>query len=116
MKRYLFTGVCSFPSWLRPSAMAADLARQGAGPTRPYLLCQRRFFSWDRVLHRLSKVGGAWGNTDWTFTGSGRTANHTTSGGLFGGEVGVNWQINQFVLGAEADFGWANINGSNGVS
>ncbi len=31
----------------------------------------------------------------------------TLNGGLVGGQTGFNWQIRKFVLGAEADFSWA---------
>lgn len=33
-------------------------------------------------------------------------------GGLAGGQVGYNWLMNSFVLGIEADYDWADINGS----
>jgi opacity protein-like surface antigen len=35
-----------------------------------------------------------------------------TSGGLVGGTVGYNYQINHFVIGAEADIDWAGISGT----
>ena len=35
-----------------------------------------------------------------------------TSGGLVGGQIGFNYQINQIVLGAEADLAFAGISGS----
>ncbi|MGU9981224.1 outer membrane protein [Phreatobacter sp. HK31-P] len=35
-----------------------------------------------------------------------------TSGGLVGGQIGFNYQINQIVLGAEADLAYAGISGS----
>lgn len=37
--------------------------------------------------------------------------NHSPSGGLFGAQVGVNWQIGRFfVVGAEADWQWTGEN------
>jgi len=56
--------------------------------------------------------GYGWGNTDWLFTIAATTANHSTSGGLAGGQIGYNWQIKNWVLGVEADGDWANIKGS----
>ena len=56
--------------------------------------------------------GGGWGHaedTDATGFDSGR---FKVSGGLAGGTVGYNWQINQAVLGLEGDGSWANIKGS----
>src|SRR5207245_1112150 len=37
------------------------------------------------------------------------------SGGVIGGTVGYNWQINQFVIGAEGDIDWSGIRGSTSV-
>lgn len=36
-------------------------------------------------------------------------------GGLAGGQIGFNWQVNQFVFGVEADAAWANIKGEGSV-
>lgn len=36
------------------------------------------------------------------------------AGGMFGGQIGYNYQINQFVFGAEFDFDWSGVNGSSG--
>jgi outer membrane immunogenic protein len=51
--------------------------------------------------------GGGWGRSTWTTTGP-----FDTSGGLIGGTLGYNYQVNQVVLGVEGDIDWANINGS----
>ena len=51
--------------------------------------------------------GGGWGRSTWTTTGP-----FDTSGGLVGGTLGYNYQVNQVVLGVEGDIDWANINGS----
>jgi outer membrane immunogenic protein len=51
--------------------------------------------------------GGAWGRSNWTTPGS-----VTTSGGLVGGTIGYNYQMNQVVLGVEGDIDWADINGT----
>lgn len=51
--------------------------------------------------------GGGWGRSTWTTTGS-----FDTSGGLVGGTIGYNYQMNQVVLGVEGDIDWANINGT----
>jgi outer membrane immunogenic protein len=57
--------------------------------------------------------GGGWGQTDWLFTTAQTTANHSTSGGLAGGQIGYNWQVApSWVVGLEADGDWANIKGS----
>jgi outer membrane immunogenic protein len=38
---------------------------------------------------------------------------HSASGGLFGGQVGFNYQISQWVLGVEAQADWTRLEGSN---
>ena len=34
------------------------------------------------------------------------------SGGLIGGTIGYNWQINRIVVGAEGDIDWSGIRGT----
>src|SRR5712692_9800194 len=51
--------------------------------------------------------GGGWGRSQWD--GIDR---FNVSGGLIGGTIGYNWQINQFVLGVEGDIDWSGIRGS----
>jgi opacity protein-like surface antigen len=41
---------------------------------------------------------------------------HDLTGGLAGGQAGVNWQVNGWVWGFEADIDWANIGGRRRVS
>ena len=56
--------------------------------------------------------GYGWGSTTGaalpTFTGS----NPNITGGLVGGQIGYNFQMGNWVLGLEADYDWANINGA----
>jgi outer membrane immunogenic protein len=42
--------------------------------------------------------------------------NHRIDGGMFGAQVGFNYQISNIVLGAEADWDWADIDGSKAAS
>jgi outer membrane immunogenic protein len=55
--------------------------------------------------------GGGWGSAQQTDP-LGFNAGYEVSGGLVGGTVGYNWQINRLVLGLEADESWADIRGS----
>jgi outer membrane immunogenic protein len=84
------------------SACAADLPIKV--PTAP--------FSWTGLYVGVNG-GGASDATNWTFTKNGASSTHDISGGLAGGTVGFNWQFpaTQWVLGAEADFDWADISG-----
>jgi outer membrane immunogenic protein len=101
------------------SANAADLppARgpvfKAAQPTPVY--------SWAGV-YVGANGGGAWGRNCWTFIGTvpdlglpapGDDGCHSPSGGVFGGQVGFNWQSGPIVLGAEAQGDWANLRGQN---
>lgn len=90
-------------------ASAADLA------ARPYTKAPppvAAVYNWTGFYVGVNG-GGGWGRTDWTFTAVGTTANHDTSGGLAGGQIGYNWQMGgPWVFGVEADGDWANIKGS----
>jgi outer membrane immunogenic protein len=57
--------------------------------------------------------GGAWGTGYWDYVPPAATnQNHNISGGMIGGTVGYNWQLpSNWVIGAEADWDWANIKG-----
>jgi len=56
--------------------------------------------------------GYGWGSTDWSALGS----SFDVKGGLFGGQVGYNWQFGQFVYGVEADLDWTDIRGNSLVN
>jgi outer membrane immunogenic protein len=91
------------------SAGAADL------PPRPYYKNPVRsvvpYQSWQGFY---VGVNGGWGSSkvSWEFTGVGTTADHTGNGYLLGGTLGYNYQINNWVVGLEGDWDWANIKGS----
>ena len=54
--------------------------------------------------------GGGWGTSQWDGVDK-----FDLSGGLIGGTVGYNWQVNQLVLGAEGDIDWSGIKGTTTV-
>ena len=41
------------------------------------------------------------------------TGNGSSNGVLGGGQIGYNWQVNQFVLGVEADMVGTDLNGTS---
>jgi outer membrane immunogenic protein len=51
--------------------------------------------------------GGGFGSSNWDTAGS-----IDTSGGVVGGTVGYNYQVNHFVVGVEGDIDWAGISGT----
>ena len=99
MKRLFAAGVALLA--LGGAAAAADLYPapyyRAPPPAYPPL------YTWTGFYLGLNG-GGAFGSSTWDTAGS-----ITTSGGLVGGTVGYNYQINHFVVGAEADIDWAGI-------
>ena len=57
-------------------------------------------------------VGYGWADKDWR-DAFGLATTHKADGFLGGGQVGFNYQINQFVLGVEGDVSWANLKGGS---
>jgi outer membrane immunogenic protein len=87
------------------SAMAADLPPRYQQPYAKVPVYSPGF-NWTGFYLGING-GGGWGRSQWDGVDK-----FSTSGGLIGGTVGYNWQINQFVLGAEGDIDWSGIGGS----
>jgi hypothetical protein len=81
------------------AAFAADLPPQSSYnyPAPAYAPA----FTWTGVYFGVNGAGG------WASTSNGSFGN--LSGWTFGGTAGANYQINQFVIGAEGDWDWANV-------
>jgi outer membrane immunogenic protein len=75
------------------SALAADLSPPVSSPTPPPILPSYSWTGWYGGL----QLGGAWEKSNW------RVFSQTGSGFLYGGQLGVNYQIDQIVFGAEGD-------------
>src|SRR3954462_15633317 len=56
-------------------------------------------------------LGYGWAKKDWSDSFGLFDVSSRSSGFLGGGQAGFNYQIGQFVLGAEGDFSWTGING-----
>ena len=98
-------------------AAAAELPIE-AYPVRPVLVV----FRWTGVYAGVH-LGGASGylaETPVPFLMPDGTviaplpASLTTSGGLAGGQIGANYQVESWVLGIEGQASWANLTGSTG--
>jgi outer membrane immunogenic protein len=93
-------------------ASAADLSMPPVYRAPPPL-----YFTWTGWYVGLNG-GGGWGKSNQTAsfnaTGvpAGSTGNFNTSGGLAGGTIGYNYQMGQWLVGAEADLDWSNIRGT----
>jgi outer membrane immunogenic protein len=94
-------------------ALAADLP-QAPPPPPPeapaaYIPATVPVYNWGGIYFGLNG-GYGFGNSDWT-GGAVSSGDFSTSGFLVGGTVGVNFQMDQFVLGAETDLDYAPISG-----
>ena len=97
MKRVFLAGVAL--AALMGSASAADIPRRVverpvAAPV-PYVAA----YNWTGFYVGLN-AGWGWG------------ADSNGDGGLVGGTLGYNWQMNQIVFGLETDIAWSGIEGS----
>lgn len=106
MKKVLLTGVALFALGVA-SASAADLPRQMPAKAPAYV--PPPLYNWTGFYVGING-GGGFGRSD--FSGAFTTGSFDTSGGLFGGTLGYNWQMNQVVFGLEGDIDWSNIRGS----
>lgn len=108
MKRFVFACAGAIAlAGLIGAAHAADLSRPAyTGPPIP----PAPYYGWTGFYLGING-GGAWGSSSWDSTGS-----FDTSGGLFGGTIGYNWQTGPWVFGLEGDIDWADIKGTtNGL-
>lgn len=105
MKRAFLIGL-GFAAVSGLQAVAADIPYKA--PMAPALVAA---YNWTGIYVGVNG-GFGWGKVTWLYTGFGTTADHKTSGGLFGGTLGAQMQTGQWVFGLEGDFDWANIKGS----
>jgi outer membrane immunogenic protein len=105
MKRALLAGLGFVALTFAQPALAADapLPRKTIAPAAAPL------FNWTGFYIGL-QAGYGFGTSIQTFN-AGTTARYNIDGWLAGGTIGYNWQVQQWVLGLEADIAWANING-----
>ena len=116
MKRILLIGT-SFVALAVP-AMAADLPVKAPPPVMAPLPTWTGFYlglnggySWGRSSRELNFVT-ATGATLIAPGGVVTTGGTELEGGLFGGQIGYNWQTANWVFGFESDIQWANQRGS----
>jgi outer membrane immunogenic protein len=94
------------------AAQAADMPLKAAPPV------VAPAFSWTG-FYIGAHCGYGWGQNDWSdsydplnpTTLQEDDAAYDIDGGLAGGQIGFNYQVNQFVVGVEADVSWADITG-----
>jgi len=92
------------------SASAADLGRRQPMPTKaPAHQPPPPPYNWTGFYIGING-GGGWGRSG--FSDPVSSGSFDASGGLVGGTLGYNYQIGQFVLGAEGDIDWSSFSGS----
>jgi len=113
MKRILIVGALAFAT-VAP-ALAADLPPPMAPPPRApaAYIPAAPIFSWTGFYIGLN-AGGGFGSSNWTPV-AGTISNFDVSGPMAGGQIGGNYQIGQFVIGAEGDIDWQNYRGATGA-
>ena len=127
MKRIVSTALAVFTS--TGAAVAADaLVPVYKAPVyKAPVATPSPVFSWTGLY--VGVHGGAtWSNTDWFYPADAlnsvavlpvgppfnvSSGGHSASSWLAGGQIGYNYQIKNWVLGAEAEFSWTNLQGSN---
>lgn len=88
-------------------ALAADLP----APHMPVkAMPMESLYNWTGLYFGVH-AGYGWGELT---SGVNAAVDHSPTGGLFGGQVGYNWQQGQFVFGVEADLAYAPIKGGDG--
>jgi outer membrane immunogenic protein len=88
------------------SATAADLSPRYQAPLVRAAPVYYPGYYWTGFYLGING-GGGWGSSQWDGIN-----NFNVSGGLIGGTIGYNWQINRFVVGAEGDIDWSGIRGT----
>lgn len=108
MKRILFASAAVLA--LTAGASAADLTYEPA----PAPIVVAPVFDWTGFYAGVH-AGGGWGNYNATLNG-GPDVLGSASGALGGAQIGYNYQINQFVIGAQTDLAYTGINAQNGTT
>ena len=90
-------------------ASAADLPTKAPVKAAPVVMP----YSWTGLYVGANGGYGWGGSQDWYIASGPFIGSGDTKGGLAGGQIGYNWQFNErWVVGAQFDGDWADINGN----
>ena len=90
------------PAAVRPLIAKAPI---GKAPAEPAV------YNW-AGFYIGAYVGAGRGSSSFTFLDDGATTDPRLAGFLGGGEIGYNYQVGKWVLGAEGDLAWTNAHGA----
>ena len=113
LKKLSVFSVMAFAIATIAPAQAADM------PVKAPMLSPVPVAQWSWTGFYVGINGGAgWGTTNSSIDlaqfgvpGTLPIASHNENGFIFGGQLGYNYQMGQFVVGVEGDFDWADIKG-----
>jgi outer membrane immunogenic protein len=103
MKRIFLIGALALATSV--PALAADLPVPAPAPA-PYTPAPPHLY-WTGFYIGLN-AGGGFGSSVWN-TPFGSVPRYQVDGLMAGGQIGGNYQIGEFVIGAEGDFDWQNL-------
>ena len=109
MKKFLLSGVAALGLIAAGAASAADLPSRKGPVVAPVYV---PVFTWTG-FYVGANAGYAWGNVNANGANVGRVGD--LDGFIGGGQVGYNYQMGQFVIGAEADFQGADLTSGNNL-
>lgn len=107
MKTFLLAGVSVVALGVF-SASAADIVRRSPPPAAAPVYVEP-VYNWTGPYVGING-GYGWGSSN--FSGPFTSGSFDTSGGLVGGTLGYNYQVNQIVFGIEGDIGASFMKGS----
>src|SRR5258708_308709 len=100
-------GVMAVAGWIGAAA-AADMSRPFPQIARPAPSSIYNYaYNWSGPYAGING-GFGWGSSTW----NGIPATFDPNGGMFGGQIGYNWQFGAWVTGLEGDADWTDIRGS----
>jgi outer membrane immunogenic protein len=114
--RILLTGAALAALAAGP-ALAADLGRPAPAPVYTKAPPVPTTYNWTGFY--IGADGGyGWGTSNGTLTNAAGASlapySYNVNGPIAGGFIGGNYQINQFVIGLEGDWQWADLTGNGG--
>ncbi|MBS0246199.1 MAG: porin family protein [Proteobacteria bacterium] len=109
MHRFVIVAAASLAA--ATSAFAADLPARM--PVKAPLYSPASVVNWAGLYAGIN-AGYGWGTANFNQPATGlSTGDYRVKGGVFGGQLGYNMQVQKFVLGVETDIQWSGIKGSS---